>query len=82
MLYQDCSQFLKNGTVTAGNASGINDGAAAVTLMTDDQADKKNSKVSFNKVVGKLRRRSSLNGNGSYTLFEKALEKRDGILKT
>ena len=25
--------FKKDGTVTAGNASGINDGAAAVTLM-------------------------------------------------
>ena len=28
--------FDKNGTVTAGNASGINDGAAAVVLMTAD----------------------------------------------
>ena len=28
--------FKKNGTVTAGNASGINDGAAAVTLMTNE----------------------------------------------
>tara|TARA_A100001011_G_scaffold377062_1_gene440333 strand:- start:3492 stop:4667 length:1176 start_codon:yes stop_codon:yes gene_type:complete len=33
--------FQKDGTVTAGNASGINDGAAAVTLMTEDMADKK-----------------------------------------
>ena len=33
--------FKKDGTVTAGNASGINDGAAAVTLMSDDEADKK-----------------------------------------
>jgi len=31
--------FAKDGTVTAGNASGINDGAAAVVLMTDDEAD-------------------------------------------
>src|SRR5437773_980895 len=30
--------FDKNGTVTAGNASGINDGAAAVVLMTADAA--------------------------------------------
>jgi acetyl-CoA C-acetyltransferase len=30
--------FDKNGTVTAGNASGINDGAAAVVLMTADEA--------------------------------------------
>ena len=33
--------FKKNGTVTAGNASGINDGAAAVTLMTNEEAEKK-----------------------------------------
>lgn len=30
--------FKKDGTVTAGNASGINDGAAAVVLMSEDQA--------------------------------------------
>ena len=29
--------FKKNGTVTAGNASGINDGAAAVTLMSSEE---------------------------------------------
>ncbi len=34
--------FKKNGTVTAGNASGINDGAAAVTLMSSEEANKKN----------------------------------------
>tara|TARA_Y200000002_G_C22606391_1_gene631820 strand:+ start:8 stop:715 length:708 start_codon:yes stop_codon:yes gene_type:complete len=33
--------FQKDGTVTAGNASGINDGAAAVTLMTDKEAEKR-----------------------------------------
>ena len=33
--------FKKDGTVTAGNASGINDGAAAVTLMSDDEARKR-----------------------------------------
>ena len=36
--------FKKDGTVTAGNASGINDGAAAVTLMSDDEADKRGVK--------------------------------------
>lgn len=30
--------FDKNGTVTAANASGINDGAAAILLMSDDKA--------------------------------------------
>ena len=33
--------FKKDGTVTAGNASGINDGAAAVTLMSSVEADNK-----------------------------------------
>ncbi len=33
--------FDKNGTVTAGNASGINDGAAAVVLMTAEAAAKR-----------------------------------------
>ena len=34
--------FKKDGTVTAGNASGINDGAAAVTLMSGEEAKKRN----------------------------------------
>ena len=34
--------FKKDGSVTAGNASGINDGAAAVTLMSDDEAKRRN----------------------------------------
>ena len=33
--------FDKNGTVTAGNASGINDGAAALVLMTADEAERR-----------------------------------------
>ncbi len=33
--------FKKDGTVTAGNASGINDGAAAVTLMSAEDAEKR-----------------------------------------
>ncbi|WP_439578604.1 acetyl-CoA C-acetyltransferase [Elioraea sp.] len=33
--------FAKDGTVTAGNASGINDGAAAVVLMTAEEAAKR-----------------------------------------
>ncbi|MCF8466923.1 MAG: acetyl-CoA C-acetyltransferase [Sneathiella sp.] len=38
------SAFMKDGTVTAGNASGINDGAAAVVLMTADMAESKGLK--------------------------------------
>jgi acetyl-CoA C-acetyltransferase len=33
--------FQKEGSVTAGNASGINDGAAAVTLMSNEEANKR-----------------------------------------
>jgi acetyl-CoA C-acetyltransferase len=33
--------FSKEGTVTAGNASGINDGAAAVVLMTREEAERR-----------------------------------------
>ena len=36
--------FKKNGTVTAGNSSGINDGAAAVVLMSQKESDKRNLK--------------------------------------
>jgi acetyl-CoA C-acetyltransferase len=37
--------FEKDGTVTAGNASGINDGAAAVVLMKAADAEKQGKKV-------------------------------------
>ena len=36
--------FNKEGTVTAGNASGINDGAAAVVLMSEAEAEKRGIK--------------------------------------
>ncbi len=36
--------FQKDGTVTAGNASGINDGAAALVLMSAKQADRRGLK--------------------------------------
>ena len=34
--------FLKDGTVTPGNSSGLNDGAAAVILMNENEAKKRN----------------------------------------
>jgi acetyl-CoA C-acetyltransferase len=37
--------FKKDGTVTAGNASGLNDGAAALVLMTADDAAKRGASV-------------------------------------
>ena len=36
--------FKKDGTVTAGNASGINDGAAAITIMSKDESEKRKIK--------------------------------------
>jgi len=36
--------FKKKGTVTPGNASGINDGAAAVVLMSEEEASKRDLK--------------------------------------
>jgi len=37
--------FTKEGTITAGNAPGINDGAAALVLMSDERARKENKDV-------------------------------------
>jgi acetyl-CoA C-acetyltransferase len=36
--------FKKDGTVTAGNSSGINDGAASVTLMSKEESEKRGLK--------------------------------------
>ena len=64
--------FKKDGTVTAGNASGINDGAAAITLMTSDEAEKRE----LNKLVSiKSRARCgvdpALMGTGPFHLQKK-----------
>ncbi|MBA2918485.1 acetyl-CoA C-acyltransferase [Sphingomonas sp. MAH-20] len=37
--------FKKEGTVTAGNASGLNDGAAALVVMTREEAERRGSPV-------------------------------------
>jgi len=37
--------FRKDGTVTAGNASGINDGAAALVLMRRDEAERRGAPI-------------------------------------
>ena len=42
--------FKKNGTVTAGNSSGINDGAAGVLIMTREEAEKR-SLIPFAKII-------------------------------
>lgn len=43
--------FKKDGTVTAGNASGINDGAAALVLMTEERAARERRRV-LARIVG------------------------------
>ena len=67
--------FKKDGTVTAGNASGINDGAAAVTLMSEEEAEKRNLKklVSI-KSWASCGVEPSLMGTGPIPSSKKALE--------
>jgi acetyl-CoA C-acetyltransferase len=56
----------KDGTVTAANASGINDGAAAVVLMTASEAKKRGLKpLATHRLLGQCRRRSDDHGHGA-----------------
>jgi acetyl-CoA C-acetyltransferase len=57
--------FAKDGTVTAANASGINDGAAAVVLMKASEAAKRGKTDSAcpYRLVGACRRRSRDHGH-------------------
>ena len=68
--------FKNEGTVTAGNASGINDGAAAVVLMTHDEAKKRNLKP-LAKIVSwaTCGVDPSLMGSGPIPASKKALKK-------
>jgi len=68
--------FKKNGTVTPGNASGINDGAAAVVLMSEDEA-KKRSLQPLAKIVSwaTCGVDPSLMGSGPIPASKKALKK-------
>ena len=67
--------FQKEGTVTAGNASGINDGAAAVTLMSDAEAKKRSlDKLVTIKSWASCGVDPSLMGTGPIPASKKALE--------
>ena len=68
--------FKDNGTVTAGNASGINDGAAAVVLMEENEATKRGLKPLV-KIVSwaTCGVDPSLMGSGPIPASKKALEK-------
>ena len=68
--------FKKDGTVTAGNSSGINDGAAAVTLMLDTEAEKRNlEKLVSIKSWASCGVDPSVMGTGPIPASTKALEK-------
>ena len=69
-------KFKNNGTVTAGNASGINDGAAAVVLMSQSEANRRNLKP-LAKIVSwaTCGVEPSLMGSGPIPASKKALEK-------
>ena len=68
--------FKNNGTVTPGNASGINDGAAAVVLMGQNEAKKRNLKP-LAKIVSwaTCGVDPSLMGSGPIPASKKALKK-------
>ena len=69
--------FDKEGTVTAGNASGINDGAAAVVLMTEAEAvAPRHHAAGAHRLLGDRRRRSGRSwAPGPIPASRKALEK-------
>lgn len=68
--------FKENGTVTAGNASGINDGAAALVLVSADKAKELNIKP-LAKIVsyGSAGLDPSIMGYGAFYATKIALEK-------
>ncbi len=74
--------FKNDGTVTAGNASGINDGAAAVVLMSLNEAEKKGinplAKIVSWATCGVD---PSLMGSGPIPASKKALEKANWEVK-
>jgi acetyl-CoA C-acetyltransferase len=68
--------FAKDGSVTAANASGINDGAAAVVLMSADEAKKRGAKVAARIVSwGQAGVDPSLMGTGPIPASRRALAK-------
>jgi acetyl-CoA C-acetyltransferase len=74
--------FAKEGSVTAGNASGINDGAAALVLMTADEAKKRGVKP-LARIVSWATTGvdPSIMGIGPVTASKKALEKAGWTVK-
>ncbi len=68
--------FDKEGTVTAGNASGLNDGAAVVVLMSTDEAKKRGLKpLAIIKSYAVAGVNPKIMGTGPIPASQKALEK-------
>jgi acetyl-CoA C-acetyltransferase len=68
--------FKKNGTVTAANASGINDGAAAVVVMSKEKADELGIKpIATIKSYGSAGVDPAIMGTGPIPSTRKALKK-------
>ena len=68
--------FNKEGTVTAGNASGINDGAAAIVLMSKEEAEKRGLKpLATIKAWATAGVDPAIMGTGPIPASKKALEK-------
>ena len=68
--------FKKEGTVTAGNASGINDGAAAIVLMSSEEAERRGAPL-LGRIVSWASTGvdPSIMGIGPVTASRRALEK-------
>ena len=56
--------FKKDGVVTAGNASGIVDGAAALVIAGEDAVKARGEAARTDRVVGDRRRRADVHGHG------------------
>ena len=70
--------FKKDGTVTAGNASGINDGAACVLLMSEEKAKEKGIEpLATIKSYGLSGVAPELMGTGPISATKKALKRAD-----
>ncbi len=68
--------FSKDGTVTAGNASGINDGAAALVVMTATEAAARGlTPLARIASLRHRRRRSRRDGHRPDPVHRKALER-------
>ncbi|MFL2133419.1 acetyl-CoA C-acetyltransferase [Desemzia sp. FAM 24101] len=68
--------FKKEGTVTAGNASGINDGAAAILLMAKTEAEKRNIPyLATIKGYSEVGTDPEIMGYAPYTAVQKVFEK-------